>query len=191
MQKLSIVVASAWIAIFSCAQQSQVNSNPRDPVLKQAAKDREKLEWLNLNEAGARLQTLKKPVMIDLYTDWCTWCKVMDKKTYTNSDLIKYVTEKFYPVKLDAETKEILNWKGRQFKFRPDYRVNEFAVYLSGGNLAFPTTIILPADGSAPQAIPGYLKPEEMELVLKYFGEGYFGKTSFGEFQQKFKSTWK
>jgi len=115
----------------------------------------------------------------------------MDKNTYTNAMVIKYIEDNFYPVKLNAETKETLTWKGKQFIYNADYRVNEYAVELTRGQLSFPTTVILPVDGSAPQAIPGYLKIPDMELILKYFGEGFFGKTPFQAYQQKFTASWK
>jgi len=151
----------------------------------------EKLKWLTLEEAGQKLQSEKRPILIDLYTNWCGWCKVMDKNTYSNQKVIKYIEDNFYPVKLDAETRETLNWQGKKFNYNSTYRVNEYAVHLTGGQLAFPTTIILPADGSAPQAIPGYLKIPDMELVLKYFGEGHFGKTPFTQYQKTFRTSWK
>lgn len=151
----------------------------------------EKLQWLTLSEAAAKLKVEKKPILIDLYTNWCGWCKVMDKNTYTNPMVIKYIEDNFYPVKLDAETKETLNWKGKEFVYNAEYKVNEYAVEITGGQLSFPTTVILTADGSAPQAIPGYLKVPDMELILKYFGEGYFGKKPFKEYQQTFTASWK
>ncbi|MFT3705793.1 MAG: DUF255 domain-containing protein [Agriterribacter sp.] len=154
-------------------------------------KESEKLQWMTLADAAAKIKTEKKPILIDLYTSWCGWCKVMDKNTYTNPMVIKYIEDNFYPVKLDAETKETLTWKGKQFNYNPAYKVNEYAVELTGGQLSFPTTIILPADGSAPQAIPGYLKIPDMELILKYFGEGYFGKTPFAQYHQSFTASWK
>jgi thioredoxin-related protein len=151
----------------------------------------EKLQWMTLSEAATKLKVEKKPILIDLYTNWCGWCKVMDKNTYTNPMVIKYIKDNFYPVKLDAETKETLSWKGKQFVYNADYKVNEYAVEITGGQLSFPTTVILPVDGSAPQAIPGYLKIPDMELILKYFGEGHFGKTPFTEYRQKFTAVWK
>jgi thioredoxin-related protein len=148
------------------------------------------LKWLTLEQAAGKLQQNSKPVIIDLYTDWCGWCKVMDKKTYRNKALMHYVETNFYPVKINAETRDTLAWAGKKFAYNKAYRTNMFAVYLTNGNLSYPTTVIIPADG-IPQAIPGYMKPEEMELILKYFGEGHYGKIPFAEFQQSFKPTWK
>ncbi|HRP31474.1 MAG TPA: thioredoxin family protein [Agriterribacter sp.] len=151
----------------------------------------EKLQWLTLSEAETRLAVQKKAVIIDLYTDWCGWCKVMDKNTYSNQNVIQYLQQNFYPVKLNAETKEVVAWRGQQFRYNERYRVNDYAIHLTGGQLSYPSTVILPADGSAPQVIPGYLKPADMELILKYFGEGYFGKTPFETYRKNFVQTWK
>src|SRR5215470_9591264 len=99
MRALKLSVLFGWVLVFSCAQK---------PVEKG-----EKMKWLSLQEAEDSLKNAKRPILIDLYTDWCGWCKVMDKKTYTHQELIKYVNEKFYPVKIDAETREKISWKGR------------------------------------------------------------------------------
>ena len=151
----------------------------------------EKLQWLTLAEAEAKTTSQKKAIIIDLYTDWCGWCKVMDKNTYTNPQVVQYIRDKFYPVKLNAETREVLTWRGKEFKYNDMYRVHDYAILLTGGQLSYPSTVILPADGSAPQVIPGYLKAPEMELILKYFGEGHYGKTPFETFRKDFTQTWK
>jgi thioredoxin-related protein len=114
----------------------------------------------------------------------------MDRKTYRNQKVSTYLANKFYTVKFNAEGKNEVLWKGKKFSYNSQYRTHEFAMYLSSGQLSYPTTVILPADGSAPQAIPGYLEPKDFEIVLKYFGEGYYGKMPFQQFQRQFKSTW-
>jgi uncharacterized protein YyaL (SSP411 family) len=157
-------------------------------LAERAAAQKPKVDWKTVAVADSAKQL--KPVLIDLYTTWCGWCKVMDKKTYTNRELAAYVNEKFYAVKYDAESKAAIKWKGRTFMYSPAYKVNEFAVFLTKGQLAFPTTVIIPADGSEPQAIAGYLKPQDMELILKYFGDDTYKKMSFDAFQKQLKRSW-
>jgi thioredoxin-related protein len=175
MQKLKLFFLSFWVIVFSCAHKPDTSFG--------------KLKWMNLAEASTSLQREKRPVLIDLYTDWCGWCKVMDKKTYSNLQVVQYLQEKFYPVKVDAESREALVWNGKTYRFNSNYRTNEFAVYVTQGHLEFPTTVIIPTDGE-PQAIPGYLEPKDLELIVKYFGEGGYGKIPFQEFQKNFKSSW-
>ncbi|MBS1565877.1 MAG: thioredoxin family protein, partial [Bacteroidetes bacterium] len=73
MQKILLAAVCAWLFAFSCADR---------PVEKGS------LHWMTLEEVKEALKKEKRPVYIDLYTDWCGWCKVMDKKTYTNANVI-------------------------------------------------------------------------------------------------------
>src|SRR4051812_5396973 len=74
---------------------------------------REKPDWMKLDELNEKIKSAPKPVIIDLYTNWCYWCKVMDKKTYTSAKVISYINEHFYAVKLDAESKEVVQWNAK------------------------------------------------------------------------------
>jgi thioredoxin-related protein len=148
------------------------------------------VNWLTLQQAEDSVRTNGKPILIDLYTEWCGWCKVMDKKTYANKKVAEYLQRKFYSVKLDAETRRDIVWKGKKFSFNPNYRANDFSVYLTNGNLSYPTTVIIPAGNGEPQAIPGYLEPKDFELIVKFFGEEKFGNVSFEDYRKKFKATW-
>lgn len=179
------------LSLFSLHNEATSEHKLNDKHTFISSPQKDKLQWLTLSEAEANMNIQKRDIIIDLYTDWCSWCKVMDRNTYTNSDVIQYLQNNFYPVKINAETREVLHFQGRQFKYNESYRVHDFAILLTGGQLSYPSTIILPADGSTPQVIPGYLKPADMELVLKYFGEGQYGKTPFETYRQSFKQSWK
>lgn len=149
-----------------------------------------KIKWMSLAEAEKAAKINPRPILIDLYTSWCGWCKVMDKKTYDNETVAAYLQDKFYPVKLDAETRDSISWAGRKFAYNKQYRINEFAIYLTQGDLSFPTTIFFNDLKTGPQNISGYLKPEELEPIAKYFGEGHFGKITFQSFHESFKPQW-
>ncbi|HSC36515.1 MAG TPA: thioredoxin family protein [Chitinophagaceae bacterium] len=176
MQKFMLAVFSVWVFAFSCADKP--------------APAGEKLKWMTLQEAKAAMEKEKRPILIDLYTDWCGWCKVMDKKTYTNDKVIEYLQRKFYPVKLNAETREALQWGNRSYAYNSSYHTNEFALFLTHGQLSYPTTVIIPVGEPEPQPVPGYLQPAELELIVKYFGEGHYGKLPFETYQKGFKTSW-
>ncbi len=152
--------------------------------------NREKLNWLDMSQLPAKLENESKPVLIDLYTNWCYWCKVMDKKTYQNSKVINYIKDHFYPVKLNAELKETVYWKGRPYTYNDVYKLNNFSLYVTSGQPGFPTTVIMPDLNSEPISIAGFLEPKEIEPILKYFGEGAYKTQNYNSFSSTFKSTW-
>lgn len=150
----------------------------------------DKLDWMKMNDVALKMKSDQKPVIIDIYTNWCYWCKVMDKKTYANAKVIAYIKDHFYAAKLDAETKEIVEWKDKKFIFNEQYKVNDFALYASSGDLGFPTTVIIPDKNSAPISFQGFLGPKEIEPVLKYFGEGAYKNESYVVYKSNFKASW-
>lgn len=83
-----------------------------------------------------------KFLLIDCYTDWCGWCKVMDKKTLTDTSIIQFLNTNFVFCKLDMEQPEngLLNAK---------YRISGYPGYL-----------ILNASGERVYQFTGYCKPD-------------------------------
>jgi thioredoxin-related protein len=152
--------------------------------------EKEKINWLTMDEVNVKMKSDPKPVIIDLYTDWCYWCKVMDKKTYTNSKVTSYINQHFYAVKLNAETKDDVKWDNKNYEYNSGDKINDFALYVTQGQLAFPNTVIFPEMQNPPAAIPGFMEPKEIEVILKYFGEGIYKKQNFNVYSANFKATW-
>lgn len=151
---------------------------------------KEKINWLSIEEVQLKAKEIDKPLLIDLYTNWCYWCKVMDKRTYKNAKVVAYINEHFYAVKINAETKNEIIWNNKNYVYLEDNKLNEFALFLSNGQLSFPTTVIFSEIGGRPAFVPGFLEPENIEPILKYFGEGNYKKQDFQSYLTTFKSTW-
>lgn len=149
------------------------------------------INWMTLDQVQAAMKKEPRKVLIDFYTGWCGWCKVMDKKTYSNPELVKYVNEKFYAVKFDAEQKESVMFLGKKYEFKAENRANDFAAELLGGRLSYPTTVFLMENFQNPQAVPGYQDVPKMESVLKYLGENKYQTQKWDDFQKEFKPVFK
>jgi uncharacterized protein YyaL (SSP411 family) len=151
---------------------------------------KEKVQWLTVAALKEAYSKNSKPIIIDVYTGWCGWCKVMDKETYSNEKVAAYINEHYYAVKLDAEQKDSLEWNGKKYGYNRANKVNDLAVFLCYGQMSFPTTVFLTAVNAQPAPLAGYLKAKEIEAPLKYFGEGAYKKQNFPEFNKSFTNSW-
>ncbi|KAA2218162.1 thioredoxin family protein [Maribacter flavus] len=147
-------------------------------LLISAGSQAQEVKWLSWNEAAALAATDKNPkkVFVDVYTDWCGWCKKMDKDTFQNPEVAAYMTENFYMVKLDGEGAEPIEFKGKTYKFVPSGRkgYHELAAALMQGRLSYPTTIFLDEKFNMLSPVPGYQKPEPFLNIARYFGEDIY-----------------
>ena len=148
------------------------------------------IQWLTLDEVQAAMKRQPKKVYIDMYTDWCGWCKVMDRKTFSNKHVISYMNEHFYAVKLNAEQRDSIRFLGKMYGFSPEHRANQFAVELVGGRMSYPTSIFMEENFQNPQPVPGYLDVTQMEMILNYFGGNLHRSQPFDAYQQAFQATW-
>jgi thiol:disulfide interchange protein len=139
---LGVVVVLGAVAVALI--QSRGGSSP--------AGDAAALPWGNdLPSALAKAGSENKLVMVDFYADWCQWCKRLDQKTFSNSDVQKALAD-VVTVRLNGER------EGRQDAER-------FGVE------GYPTLIFLNASGAEVGRIPGYMDPgpflEELHSILK------------------------
>ncbi len=175
MQKVTVFLISAAALIFGA---SFINNG------------KDKIQWLTVAEMQAAYSKSPKPIIVDVYTSWCGWCKVMDKETYRQDKVANYINEHFYAVKLDAESKSSFDWNGKKYNYSSEDKANELAEMLLYGQLSFPTTVLLPTLDAKPAPLSGYLKPNEIEAPLKFFAEGFYKTKTFPEFNQTFKTSW-
>ncbi|WP_255157767.1 DUF255 domain-containing protein [Siphonobacter sp. BAB-5385] len=162
---------------------------PRPVPAPQAAK----VEWLTIEEAYARNQKEPRKFLIDVYTDWCGWCKVMDRETFNDPKVADYINQKYYAVKLDAEGKNPIKLGTYTFKFvaQGNRGYQELAAILMNGQMSFPTVVFMDEkfldkqQFQVIQAVPGFHKAGEFHQIITFFGDNYHKKQTPWEKYQK------
>jgi thioredoxin-related protein len=173
------ILFGLWIIPHAYGQTQTKSTKPVAPPA---------VKWVSMQYALKNAEKNDRIILIDFYTDWCGWCKVMDKKTYTDSHIIQYLNQKFYAVKFDAEGKDTVEYKGREYSFVPSLRCNQFAYKLLNGNMGYPTTVFMNATGEVLTPVPGYLDAPTLESLLKYYGErNHENGVNYDDFRKNFQ----
>lgn len=141
----------------------------------------QKIKWMSIKEAFEANQKKPKKFVIDVYTDWCGWCKVMDRETFTKPAIVDYVNENYYAVKLNAEQKEEIILGQRTYKSLGN--VHELAATLLNGQMSYPTTVFLNEKMEMIQPVPGYLEPRIFHQITTFFGGNHNQKEAFDQFR--------
>ena len=161
----------------------------QDKKKKAEKAESNEIHWMSIDDVQVAMKKQPKKVFMDVYPGWCGWCKVRDKKTFTDPHVIDYMNKNFYAVKFNAETKDSVRFLGKMYGFVPDYRAHMLAVELLHGQMNYPTSVILEENFQSPQVVPGYLDVPTIERVLKFINENN-KKQSWDDFSKDFKPSW-
>jgi thioredoxin-related protein len=147
------------------------------------------VKWITIDEAEKQFNKSPRPFFIDTYTDWCGWCKKMDKETFTNPVIAEILNNKFYPVKFDAEGTESVTFRGQTFvNDGKAGKAHQLAVALLQGQLSYPTVVfMLQKEGKFEVApVPGFREAKEMEILLNFFADQAYKTQNFDDFRKNF-----
>ena len=133
------------------------------------SKNKGELAWLDIQTAGTAPNTDGKMYFIDVYTDWCGWCKTMDKKTFTDPEVIKKLNERFHAVKFNAEQRTAIEFNGKNYEWQVMGRngVNALAIQLLEGNLSYPSFVVLDKFRNPVGVIRGFKEPADFLNILQ------------------------
>ena len=148
------------------------------------------VKWYTVEEAEKLSKENPKKWLVDVYTDWCGWCKTMDKETFSHPVIAKYINENYYAVKLNAESSDSISFNGKTFKYMEQggRGYQELAVGLLNGQMSFPSIAYLNEELQLLGAVPGYKTPQAIEPLLNYIVENKFTSQSLEDYQKTFQS---
>ena len=168
------IILIAWL-VSAFASASELSSSVR---------------WLSFEEAIELSKSEPRKIFIDVYTDWCGWCKKMDAGTFSDPAVAKILNEQFYPVKLNAEQREIIKFDGREFEFVGEGRrgYHQLAAALLDGKMSYPSVVFLNEDLEKMQVLAGYHNASSFHQIVSFIGLDHFETMSWKEYQKEYES---
>lgn len=132
----------------------------------------QEIKWMSMDEALAAQKKKARPIFMDVYTDWCGPCKMLDKNTFHDPKVVEFINANYYAVKFNAEGNSEVNYKGKKYG-NPQFDANrkgrnaihDFTLLL--GVRAYPTMMVFDAKGEKKEPIVGYYQPEQLLEALK------------------------
>jgi thioredoxin-related protein len=151
------------------------------------AQEAETVKWYTIEEVQKLIKNEPRKIYIDMYTDWCGWCKVMDKKTFTDDRISSKLNSTFYAVKFDAEGKDPVDFKNQTYSFvaQGARGYHELAAALMQGKMSYPTSVFLDENLNVISPLPGYYPPEKLDPILEFIGEDHYKTTNYEQFLSK------
>jgi thioredoxin-related protein len=140
------------------------------------AGDRGKLTWLGFEAGIAEAKKSKKKILVDVYTDWCGWCKKMDREVFESETVAPYLRERYVLIKLNAESSAKLQYK--------TYKLTEAELARGFGVRSYPTVVFIDSDGEPIDYLAGYIASEQFLPIIKFVGESLYKTMSWDEYQK-------
>jgi thioredoxin-related protein len=142
------------------------------------------IKWMTIEEALSASEKNPKKIIIDIYTDWCGWCKVMDRDTFANAAVASYINENYYAVKLNAEKQASFTYKGKAYNLETTNgrSINTFVLAISNGNIGYPTTAYLDESQNVLTLLSGFQKPDQLLPILQYLKADLYKSMTFEDF---------
>ena len=132
------------------------------------------LGWRSFDDGLAEAKKTNKKILVDVYTDWCGWCKRMDSQTYADMEVARYLTNRYVVIKLNAESSRKLSYKGKQY--------SERELSTAFGISGYPATLFMKPDGEAITMYPGFADAKRFLDVASFIAEDHYLTKKFDEY---------
>ena len=125
-------------------------------------KPAEELKWFGFNEGYSLAKKKNKIMLVDVYTEWCGWCKRMDRDTYTRSEIIESLNKDFVVIKFNPEVQDVTyEFEGKK------YDGQQLAGIISNYQInGYPTTIFMYPKTKKTNVISGYYDATRFKGVI-------------------------
>ena len=155
--------AAGTEAVDEVAASSGTAKGSSDTAVAKNQAVSKKLQWFEYVEGYNKAKAENKILLVDAYTDWCGWCKVMDRETYTNAEVIAALNQDFVCVKFNPEVEKTHSFGKYNLKSQ------ELLYWLANGQPGgYPTSYFVfhPTKNDERASQAGYLPPDQFLKLL-------------------------
>jgi len=130
------------------------------------------VSWVKIDKVEGLVKKKPKKVIVDVYTSWCGPCKMLDRTTFKDAEVVKMMSDNFYSVKFNAEGPDPVKFNGKTYtnsKYNPakkSGRNGQHSLTPTFGIRGYPSIIILDENMKIIDKASGYLKPAQMKAFL-------------------------
>jgi thioredoxin-related protein len=133
------------------------------------------IQWVSIDGIWGPETRPDRRVLVNIYTEWCDYCRLMDEQVYPDSSVRRVVAEHFVTVGLNADSDRIIRFKGQEFTERA------FARRL--GVRSYPTMVFMDPDGHVILQTNGFMPTDDLVRMLAYIGSQAYDRVDFAEFK--------
>jgi thioredoxin-related protein len=136
------------------------------------------LKWHKYNEGIAEAKKSNKKILLDVYTDWCKWCKKLDVEVYENDKVAAYLKKYYVLIKVNGEGSEKLKFK--------DNEISETQFTGAMGVTGYPTMFFLDSKGDQIDKLASFVTADKFLPIIKFFGEDHYKKENWEAFYKNY-----
>jgi thioredoxin-related protein len=135
---------------------------------KTAISEKSEIKWYSYKDGMEKIKKENKKGFLHFYTNWCTFCKLMNSNTFSDPKVISYLNDNFVPIRINAEQEQDV---------AKSYNVNRF-----------PTTFFIAEDISSIGNRPGYIPAGDLLDMLIYIHSNSYKTMTFSAYMEQKKA---
>ena len=131
-------------------------------IMATSMKTTEEIKWMDFNQGYELAKKKNKIMLVDVYTEWCGWCKRMDKDAYAKPEIAELVGKDFIAIKFNPEIEGVTyTFEGKS------YTGPQLAQVISNNQInGYPTTIFMNPKAKTSEIMVGYKNAEQLKPIL-------------------------
>lgn len=171
LKKLLLASILGIVAFSSLSFQNSVSA--KDVSVVSNEKESSKIKWYGYDEGVLEAKKQNKKIIVDFYTDWCGYCKKMDK-AYNETSVFEGVNKNFISIKVNCESDKIINYDG--------IKLTETELAKKLGISGYPTTMFFDSENKYIDTLVGYFNAKDLKLITAYVADNSYKTKSLNDF---------